>query len=268
MDLHEVSNLLALVKEQKPLIHHITNYVTANDCANIVLALGGSPVMADEINEVEDMVSLASALVINIGTLNTNTVGAMLKAGKKANQLEIPVVLDPVGVGATPFRIKAAKEILENVKISVLRANMSEAMILAGINTEVKGVDTTDSTEGNEQIALNLSKKLHCLTAITGKKDIITDGSKVFIIENGHDMLSDVTGTGCMCTSLVATYTSISQSLESTIAGVITMGIAGEMAFNSLEKNEGIGTFKRKLFDSIYNMTPKEIEQNARLHSI
>lgn len=265
--LDDIVNNLSLVKRESPLIHHITNFVTVNDCANIVLALGGSPVMTDDIREVEDMVSISSALVLNIGAVDPHISEAMLLACKKANEVGIPVVLDPVGVGSTTFRTDFTQKILDEMKVSVICGNMSEIKVLAGVKTQVKGVDSTDTTIGGEEIAEKLALKLGCIVAATGKKDIITSGGETYIIENGHEMMSRVTGTGCMCTSLIGTYSAVSNNLlQSAIAGVLTMGLAGEKSFHSLKKNEGTGTFRVRLIDNVSNLTGEEILQNAKVY--
>lgn len=252
------------VKDKKPLIHHITNYVTVNDCANMVLALGGSPVMADDVQEVTEMVSIASALVINTGTLNSRTIESMLRAGKKANELGIPVVLDPVGVGATSLRTATVKRIISEVQLAVIRGNMSEIKILSGVNVAIKGVDSVADAEDGETIARNLANKLNCVIAITGKTDIITDGQQVCFITNGHEMLTKVTGTGCMTTSLIGTYCGANEDyFASAVAGVMTMGLAGELA--SLQTAEGIGTYKVKLFDVIYNLSQDRLIKGGKL---
>lgn len=259
-----VSQLLLEVREQKPLVHHITNYVTVNDCANVVLALGGSPVMADDRNEVEEMVSIASALVINIGTLNSRTIESMILAGKKANKLGVPVILDPVGIGATQLRTKTAQEIIQEVKIAVVRGNMSEIRALSGLAAKTRGVDSGDDFQGGREIALGLARKLNCTVAVTGAKDIISDGYKTACIENGHPMLAKVTGTGCMATSLVGTYCGITKDyFLAAAAGITTMGLAGEKAFQALGKQDGIGTFKVRLFDCIFNLSSEEIMAGA-----
>ncbi len=208
----KITKLLSDVKKHNPLVHHITNYVTVNDCANIVLALGGSPVMADDQNEVEEMVSIASALVLNMGTLNQRTIESMILAGKKANELGIPVIFDPVGVGATNLRTKTANRILNEVKLSVVRGNMSEIKILAGLNTTIKGVDSTEGTVGGEKIAAELANQLNSVIAITGATDIISDGKKTYKLNNGHEILSKFTGTGCMTTSLIGTYAGVTNN--------------------------------------------------------
>lgn len=263
----EVINGLREVKEKSPLVHHITNYVTVNDCANIVLALGGSPVMADDIKEVEEMVSFASALVINIGTLNERTINSMIKAGIRANELNIPVILDPVGVGATALRTKTAKVLLEKVKFAVIRGNMSEIKFIAGIDVDIKGVDSVASDEGALAIAQNLARRLSTVVAITGARDIITDGKRYCLVDNGHKILSRVTGTGCMSTSLIGTYMGVTEdSLIAAIAGIITMGIAGEKSYESLKEDEGIGTFKGRLFDNIYNFSEEDLKSRGKVN--
>lgn len=257
---------LSAVKEKSPLVHHLTNYVTVNDCANIVLAIGASPVMADELTEVEEMVSIASALVLNIGTLNARTIESMLAAGKKAKSLGIPVILDPVGVGATTLRTKTAEQIIKDVQPTVIRGNMSEIKVLAGLEVKTKGVDSIASEENAEAIAKKLASEWNCIIAITGKTDIVSDGTHVCRIDNGHPILSDVTGTGCMATSLIGSYCGATQDyLTATVAGIVSMGLAGELAQKSLTSQEGIGTFRMRLFDSIYNLTPESLAKGSKV---
>lgn len=260
-----IAQLLRDVKTKKPLVHHLTNYVTVNDCANIVLALGGSPVMADDAGEVEEMVGIASALVINIGTLNARTIEAMLLAGKRANQLGVPVVIDPVGAGATALRTKTAARLLQEVKPAVLRGNMSEIKVMAGIDTRTRGVDSTDDSANGVEIASGLAKSLGCTVAITGVQDVVSDGSRTGLIANGHHFLAKVTGTGCMATSLIGCYVGVTDDYYlAACAGLITMGLAGEKAANQLNGSEGIGSFKVKLMDGIDRLTPDEILRDSK----
>ncbi|SHJ68331.1 hydroxyethylthiazole kinase [Geosporobacter subterraneus DSM 17957] len=256
------------IKRDKPLIHHITNYVTVNDCANIVLALGGSPVMADDHKEVEEMVSIASALVLNVGTLNQRTIESFILAGKKANALGVPVVLDPVGVGATNLRTQTLQRILKEVKLSVLRGNMSEIKNIYGQDGKTRGVDSVDdSLAGGKEIALELAKRLDCVVAITGATDIISDGEQVFYIENGHKMLSRVTGTGCMTTSLIGTCVGTKKNpFHGAIMGTAIMGIAGEMAYEALEQKEAVGTFRMKLMDAIGSFSMECFQERGKIH--
>ncbi|EIW20534.1 MULTISPECIES: hydroxyethylthiazole kinase [Pelosinus] len=262
--LQKISDSLITVKTKKPLVHHITNYVTVNDCANITLTIGASPVMADDIGEVEEMVSFASSLVLNIGTLNSRSIESMLAVGKKAKERGIPIVFDPVGVGATSLRTATAKRIIEEVGPSVIRGNMSEMKILAGLEVQIKGVDSTADEEDGKTVAKLLSKKLNCVIAITGKQDIIAQGDRVCLIDNGHPILSQVTGTGCMATSLVASFCGATEDwFVGAAAGIMIMGLAGELAQQSLQAGEGIGTFRMRLFDAVWAMTPELMKKGG-----
>jgi len=257
---------LSAVKEKSPLIHHITNYVTVNDCANIVLALGGSPVMADDLEEAAEMVGFASALVLNIGTLNSRTIESMLVAGRRAKELGVPVILDPVGVGATKLRTNTAEKLIRELKPEVIRGNMSEIKVLAGLEVAIKGVDSVADEQDSSVIAKKMAFELSCVIAITGKTDVVSDGSQVCLLDNGHRMLADVTGTGCMTTSLVGTFCGVTKDYyTAAVAGIISMGLAGEIAQSSLRHGEGIGTFRTRLFDSIYNLTPETLAREGRI---
>ena len=271
----KIIDLLNVVKEKNPLVHHITNYVTVNDCANITLAIGGSPVMADDINEVCDMVSLASAFLINIGTLNSRSVESMIAAGKKANELNIPVILDPVGAGATAYRTETAKRIISEIKLAVIRGNLSEIKTLYGIEAKTKGVDATESvsTNSNEfidgkEMASTFANRLNTVVAITGAVDIITDGKTTYTVENGHEIMSKVTGTGCMCTSLIGSFLGAgNNNLLATLSGIVSMGIAGEIAYEGLDESKGgTGTLKVKILDAIYNLSEAEIMGRSKIN--
>ena len=267
MEIREIiSANLSSVKEKSPLIHHITNYVTVNDCANIVLAIGGSPVMADDLEEVAEMVGFASSLLLNIGTLNSRTIESMLLAGRRAKELGVPVILDPVGVGATKLRTDTAEKLIKELKPEVIRGNMSEIKVLAGQNVAIKGVDSLADEQGGSIIARTFASELNCVIAITGKTDVVSDGRQVCLLDNGHRILADVTGTGCMTSSLVATFCGVTKDyFTASVAGIITMGLAGEMAQASLHHGEGIGTFRARLFDSIYNLSPEVLAQEGKI---
>ena len=266
-NIQTIGQLLAEVKEKSPLVHHITNYVTVNDCANIVLAVGGSPVMADDEAEVAEMTAIASALVINLGTLNARTVKSMFLAGKKANQLGIPVVLDPVGVGATSFRTTTAEKLMQEIHLAVLRGNMSEIKSLAGIATKTRGVDAIDNGVDGPEIARSLAQRLHCSVAITGVQDIISDGIRTGYIDNGDRLLAKVTGTGCMATSLIGCYCGVTRDYYlAASAGIMTMGLAGEKAVANLTPTAGIGSFKVGLFDAVYNLRPVDLERGGKFN--
>ncbi|QAT40715.1 hydroxyethylthiazole kinase [Clostridium sp. JN-9] len=271
----KISELLSRLKIKNPLVHHITNYVTVNDCANVTLAIGASPVMADDISEVKDMVSIASSLVINIGTLNSRSVESMLAAGRRANELNIPVVFDPVGAGATPYRTEVARKIISEIKLAVIKGNLSEIETLYGLNVKIKGVDSLEDASSKreglseeKEMAKNFAVKLNTVIAITGAIDIVTDGKTVYSVENGHKIMSKVTGTGCMCTSLIGSYLGASKDyLTAALAGVVSMGIAGETANEQLNKEiEGTGSLKVKMLDAIYNLSSETILKRGKIY--
>lgn len=269
----KIGSLLNEVRNKKPLVHNITNYVTVNDCANILLAIGASPIMADDIKEAADITKISSALVINIGTLNERTIESMIASGKKANELNIPVVFDPVGAGASEFRNSTTKRLLEEVKISVLRGNMSEIKFISGLGSTTKGVDASenDARTGNDEgvdVAKNLAKKLQCTVAITGATDIISDGERVVILENGTKMLSNVTGTGCMTTALIGAFCGAgSDYFIGAVSGIISMGISGEIALDKAGKI-GTGSFHIAIIDAISNLTSNIIERMNKIKEI
>lgn len=250
------TGLLYEIREKNPLIHNITNYVTVNDCANAVLAIGASPIMADDNAEVEEIVSISSALVINMGTLNKRTIASMIIAGKKANELNIPVVLDPVGAGASTLRNKTVQEILSQVKIDVIRGNLSEISFIAGFKSSTKGVDTAIVDEKNDAagIAKLVSNRYSCVVGITGKVDIISDGIRFAKVANGHKLLSKVTGTGCMTSALVGSFCGVTKDYyTATVAAIATMGISGEIAFEKAGVI-GTGSFRINIIDALSNM--------------
>ena len=269
----KVGKLLDEVRNKKPLVHNITNYVTVNDCANILLAIGASPIMADDIKEAADITKISSALVINIGTLNERTIESMITSGKKANELNIPVVFDPVGAGASEFRNSTTKRILEEVKINVLRGNMSEIKFISGLESSTKGVDASESDlkSGNDEgikIAKNLADRLNCTVAITGATDIVSDGKRVAILENGTKMLANVTGTGCMTTALVGAFCGAgSDYFIAAIGGIVSMGISGEIAREKAGQI-GIGSFHIAIMDAISNLNSEIIENMAKVQEI
>ncbi|WP_244833820.1 hydroxyethylthiazole kinase [Clostridium sp. BJN0001] len=269
----KAADLLDNVREKNPLIHNITNYVTVNDCANILLAIGASPIMADDLREVSDIVSISSALVINIGTLNERTVESMLIAGKKANELNIPIILDPVGAGASNFRNSTVKAILDNVKVSIIRGNISEIKFISGLKSYTKGVDAGESdlnseSKESETIVYNLAKNLECIVAITGVYDVISDGDKTVILSNGTKMLSKVTGSGCMTTALIGAYAGAAYDdlFSAAVAGILTMSIAGEI---SIEKNgkKGTGNFHIGIIDAVSNMTSMMLKRRGKIET-
>lgn len=265
-----IGGLLAGVRTEKPLVHHITNYVTVNDCANITLAIGASPIMADDIDEAADITAISSALVLNIGTLNERTIESMLAAGKRANQQGVPVVLDPVGAGASELRNRTTQRILNEVRISVLRGNLSEVRFVAGLDSRTKGVDVSEEDskgglQAGRETAQAVSKHFSCVTAITGAVDIVTDGSRTLYLHNGVSALSGVTGTGCMCSSLIGSFCGVTDDFLSAAAGgILSMSIAGEIAAEQAGKL-GSGSFRVALVDAISRMNNKVLEERAKL---
>ncbi len=267
-----VKNLKA-VREKKPLIHHITNYVTVNDCANIVLAIGASPIMADDIDEVETITALSSALVLNIGTLDRRTVTSMFAAGKKANELHIPVILDPVGAGISTLRNQTVMQLLQQVRIAILRGNMSEIRFVAGLHPAARGVDASEtdqnsSRETERNVAEEAAAQFGCVTAITGATDIVSDGQRTIYIENGTASLRNVTGTGCMCTSLAGAFCGAATdgALVAAAGGILCMGIAGELAEESIGAGGGNGSFHVAIFDEISKLNAETLRQRAKIH--
>jgi hydroxyethylthiazole kinase len=272
--LSEISDIFNDIKRIKPLVHNITNYVTANDCANIVLAIGASPVMADDPEEVEEVVSLSRALVINLGTLNKRAVESMLKAGKKANELGIPVILDPVGVGASSFRRRTVQEIIRNIKLAVIRGNVSEIKAIAGLESTTHGVDASEQDINTSKdlwyaknISENLSEKLGCVIAITGTVDIVSDNRKTVFIRSGDKMFSSVTGAGCMCTSLIGTFCAVCDNyFTAASAGILALCISGEKAIEKLTHTEfGSGSFRTVLIDSVFGLQSKDFIERGKI---
>ncbi|WP_254901163.1 hydroxyethylthiazole kinase [Tuberibacillus sp. Marseille-P3662] len=265
----EMNTLCHKLIQTHPLVHHITNQVTVNDSANATLAVGASPVMADSPNEAAEMAGGAQALVLNIGTLNDQTLTAMLQAGQTANHLGIPVILDPVGVGATSYRRQQVSELLTKVKPTVICGNISEIKTLAGFESESKGVDAGDAFDTAFQAARTLSEKIGAEVAITGESDVIANRSNVLTLKAGHSNLAKVTGTGCMVSSIIASFAAVAEHAQlASIAGALTMGLAGELAAERLAPDEGIGTFRIKLMDAIEAVVTQSSLNVARVTAI
>jgi len=266
-----LKEMLENVRSKSPLIHNITNYVTANDCANILLACGASPIMADEIEEVEEITSICSGLNINIGTLNKRTIPAMLAAGKKSNELEHPIVLDPVGVGASRLRTDTAKELLEQVNFSLIRGNLSEIKGLAFGKSYTRGVDSIDfiNKENIDTIvdfAKEFAKKTSAVIVITSAIDIVADSETAYCIHNGDAMMSKITGSGCQLSAMMAAYISANKedTLKAALACVCAMGLCGEIAQKRMSEQDGNSTYRNYLIDAVYNLSPEDLEKGAR----
>ena len=266
-----LKEMLENVRLKSPLVHNITNYVTVNDCANILLACGASPIMADDLDEVEEITSICSGLNINIGTLNKRTIPSMLAAGKRSNELSHPIVLDPVGAGASRLRTDTAKDLIEKVKFSVIRGNLSEIKCLATGNGNTRGVDSIDCVnERNLDTVIEFAKdfaiKNSALTVITSVIDIITDGKIVYCVYNGDSIMSKITGSGCQLSAMMAAYISANPNeiLRAALACVCAMGLCGEIAKARMTERDGNSSYRNYLIDAVYNLTPDELEGWAR----
>ena len=269
-----LKEMLENVRKTCPLIHNITNYVTVNDCANVLLACGGSPIMSDDVDEAEDITSICGGLNINIGTLNQRTIPTMHKAGKKANTLGHPVVLDPVGAGASKLRTQTAKDLIDDVKFTVIRGNISEIKALAlgtggarGVDADVADKVTKENLMQAVSFAKDFAKQTGAVIAITGAIDIVADGEKAYCIYNGHPMMSSITGTGCQLSSITAAYVTANPEtpLEAAAAAVCLMGVCGEKAYARLTAQDGNATYRNYIIDAIYNLTGEELEEMAKI---
>ena len=268
-----MKTLLENVRKNQPLIHNITNYVTVNDCANMLLACGGSPIMSDAIDEVCEITTICGGLNINIGTLNERTIPSMLKAGKKANELGHPVVLDPVGAGASALRTNTANELIENVKFTVIRGNISEIKTLATGSGTTKGVDADVADKVTEEnlaqaveFAKLFAKKTGSVIAITGAIDIVAESECAYCIYNGHPMMSSITGTGCQLSALIAAYVVANPDdvLGATAAAVCAMGLCGEIAHKRLSALDGNSSYRNYIIDAMYNLDGDTLENGAK----
>jgi len=258
-----IAEALSRIRQEKPLIHHITNFVVMNDTANVTLHVGALPVMAHAAEEVSEMVSLAGALVLNPGTLSPAWVESMLIAGRQANQRDIPIVLDPVGAGATKLRTESNLRLLSDLKIAIVRGNSGEIGALSGAGGLVKGVESVAGVQDPIAVARALARERETVVAITGKRDIISDGERVLGVDNGHEWLQTNTGTGCMSTTMIAAFAAVERDyLWAAAAGLACFGLAAELA---AEKAMGPASFKVALFDQIYNLTPEQLAEGAKI---
>jgi len=255
---------LATIRERKPLVHQITNYVVMNETANATLAIGALPVMAHAVEEVEEMASAAGALVLNIGTLSRHWIEAMLLAGKAANAARVPVVLDPVGVGATRLRTDTARRILDEVDVAVLRGNAAEVAALAGLESEIRGVEAVGAEGEGSQIARAAARGLGVVASVTGPVDHVSDGNRTLAVTNGDPLLATITGSGCMSSTLTGCFVAVRpESLaEAAAFGLAAFGVAGEDAARGAE---GPGTFHARLYDALYALTPEALDGRANI---
>jgi hydroxyethylthiazole kinase len=251
------------MRETRPLVHQITNYVVMNETANVTLALGALPVMAHAREEVEEMVALAGALVINIGTLSPHWVEAMLAAGRAANAKGIPVVLDPVGAGATRYRTETAKRILDEVDVTVLRGNAGEVATLVGVDAEVRGVESVGAGGDPYDIAREAARVLGVVAAVTGPVDHVANGERVAKVSNGDAMLATVSGTGCMASALTGCFLAVADSpFDGAVEALVAFGVAGEDAARDAK---GPGTFHANLYDALAALDPETLDERAKV---
>jgi len=253
---------LAAMRERKPLVHQITNYVVMNETANATLALGALPVMAHAPEEVEEMVALAGALVLNIGTLSPHWVDAMLLAGRTANALGVPVVLDPVGVGATAYRTDTARRIIDEVEVSVLRGNVGEVATLVGVSAEVRGVESVSAGTDAAGVAREAARSLGLVASVTGPVDHVSDGERVAAVANGDPMLATITGTGCMSSAVTGCFLAVAESpYDAAVEALVAFGVAGE---DAAREAKGPGSFHVNLYDALSALDPATL--GARAH--
>jgi hydroxyethylthiazole kinase len=255
---------LAAIRDLKPLVHQITNYVVMNETANATLALGALPVMAHAREEVEEMVGLAGAVVINIGTLSPHWVEAMVLAGTRANERGIPIVVDPVGAGATRYRTDTARRLLDEVEVTVLRGNAGEIASLVGIEAEVRGVESIAAGGDPAELALAAANALGMVASVTGPVDHVSDGSDVLQVANGHELLGAVSGTGCMSTAITGCFLAAKPDapLEAAAEALAAFGVAGE---DAATEARGPGTFHAALYDALYNLDPATLDGRSRI---
>jgi len=254
---------LRRLRERKPLVHQITNYVVMNETANATLALGALPVMAHAREEVEEMAALAGALVLNIGTLSPHWVDAMVAAGRAANELHVPVVLDPVGAGATRYRTDTARRILAEVDVAVLRGNAGEIATLVGVEAEVRGVESIAASGDAAGLARAAATELGVVAAVTGPVDHVSDGHRVGMIANGHPLLAAVTGTGCMASALTGCFLAVADSpYDAAVEALVAFGVAGE---DAAAVASGPGSFHVALYDALAALDPSTIDARAKV---
>ena len=267
-----LKTMLENVRAKSPLVHNITNYVTVNDVANVLLAAGGSPIMSDDADDVEDITSICGGLNINIGTLNKNTIPSMFLAGKKANALGHIVLLDPVGAGASRLRTDTANRLMQEVRFDAVRGNISEIKTLALGSGTTKGVDadvadavTEETLPQAIQFAKYFARRSKAIIAITGAIDLVSDGTQCYVIRNGRPEMGKITGTGCQLSGLMTAFlvANPDRPLEAAAAAVATMGLAGELGWLHMAKGEGNASYRTHIIDAIYNMTGETLDKGA-----
>lgn len=268
-----LGNCIKNVRTSVPLVHNITNYVTVNDVANILLACGGSPIMSDEPEDVEDITSICGGLNINIGTLNRRSIEGMSRAGKKANELGHILVLDPVGAGASALRTDTAVKLMDELKFDVIRGNISEIKTLALGSGTTKGVDadiadavTQETLDEAVVFAKDFAKKAGCIAAITGAIDLVSDGNTCYVIRNGRAEMGKITGTGCQLSGMMTAFlvANPEEKLKAAAAAVCAMGLAGELAWERMQDGDGNAAYRNRIIDAVYNMDEDVLEKGAK----
>ena len=261
------------VRKKSPLIHNITNYVTVNDVANALLACGGSPIMADEPDDAEEITQICSGLNLNIGTLNSRTIESMFRAGHKAKEMNHALLLDPVGAGASALRTNTALNLMKEIKFDVIRGNSSEIKTLFTGSGNTHGVDVSSAdtvSDSNLEYMIDFVKNFSVASgsviALTGAIDLASDGNKCYVIRNGRPEMGRITGTGCMLSGIMAAFIAANpdHKLDASAAAICMMGLAGEIAFSRLESHEGNASYRNKIIDAIYNMTGEILDGGAK----
>jgi len=257
---------LERLRRQKPLVHQITNFVVMNDTANVTLHIGALPVMAHAAEEVVDMVELAGSLVLNLGTLSTPWLEAMRLAAAAANRSSIPLVLDPVGAGATAFRSQQTLRFLTDFRVAILRGNLGEIASLCGIEAEVRGVEAVSAAQSPADVATEAARRFHLTAVVSGATDWVSDGERLVAVDNGHWWLTTLTGTGCSVTALIGAFAAVCpDAVEAAVAGSTSMGLAAEQAATVAQ---GPGSFKVALQDAIYHLSPDAIRKLAQIRDL
>lgn len=268
-----LKTMLENVRAKTPLVHNITNYVTVNDVANVLLAAGGSPIMSDDADDVEDITSICGGLNINIGTLNKNTIPSMFLAGKKANELGHIVLLDPVGAGASRLRTDTANRLMQEVRFDAVRGNISEIKTLCTGSGSTKGVDadavdavTETNLDDGVQLVKTFAQRASCIVAVTGAIDLVSDGERCWCIRNGRAEMSRITGTGCQLSALMTAFlvANPDHKLDAAAAAVCMMGLAGEIGWANMQPGDGNSTYRNRIIDAIFNMTGDALEKGAK----
>jgi hydroxyethylthiazole kinase len=264
---HSTGADLRALRERRPLVHQITNYVVMNETANATLALGALPVMAHALEEVEEMVGLAGALVLNIGTLSAPWIEAMLLAGRAAKERRVPVVLDPVGAGATTYRTATARRLLDELEVAVLRGNAGEVATLVGAEAEVRGVESIDVGGDRGELAREAARTLGVVASVTGAVDHVSDGNRVLAIANGHELLASVTGTGCISSAITGCFLAVRPEapLAAAAEALVAFGVAGE---DAAAEARGPGTFHAGLYDALAALDPATVDARARVEEL